>query len=198
MLTMTQRKTYEFIKDFIYRNQYSPTTAEIAKGIGITSRGVVHRYIKALVDADLISLTPKRHRNISLINHPQAAADELYLVGRIAAGQPIEAVNQQEPLDVANIFTGKNRYALEVKGDSMIDEGIFDGDIVICQQADSADNGQIVVALIDQNEATLKRLQRNKNQTVTLVPANSTLDPITYEADRVTVQGVYVGLLRLS
>lgn len=200
MLTRAQQKTEDFIRKFFKEEGYAPTASEIAEGIGIKSRGVVHRYLKALVGAGRIALTPKRHRNIRLLDPVSELSfgASLPLVGAIAAGQPIEAVPQQESIDVANIFVGPNRYALTVKGDSMIDEGIFDGDIVICEKSDSANDGQIVVALIDQEEATLKRLQRNTDATITLHPANPTLKPMIYQSDRVMIQGIYIGLIRAN
>ena len=199
MLTLSQRKTHQFIKEYFAEYAHSPTAAEIAKGIGIKSRGVVHRYLKALVSAGHIALTPNRHRNIRLLTlaHDMLGGSALLpLVGAIAAGQPIEAISQDETIDVAQIFLGANRYALRVKGDSMIDEGIFEGDIVICERSDAADNGQIVVALIDREEATLKRLEQNTDNTVTLHPANARLEPMIYPTDRVQIQGIYIGLLR--
>lgn len=198
MLTLSQRKTFDFIQRYIMQHDYAPTVAEIAKGIGIKSRGVVHRYLRALETAGVISLTPKRHRNIRLSSAHNPGSQTIPLVGVIAAGQPIEAIQQNETIDVVNIFLGANRYALRVKGTSMIDEGIFDGDIVICEKNNAADDGQIVVALVDQQEATLKRLQRNADNTVTLRPANSNLQPMTYPAHRVAIQGIYIGLLRLT
>lgn len=199
MLTLSQRKTHSFIKTYFKKHGHAPTAAEIAEGIGIKSRGVVHRYLKALVKAGHIALTPNRHRNIRLLSSIQnvfSGSSTLPLVGTIAAGAPIEAIPQQESIDVASIFLGANRYALKVKGDSMIDEGILDGDVVICEQQDTANDGQIVVALIDQAEATLKRLKRNTDNTITLHPANARLKPMVYPADRITIQGIYLGLLR--
>lgn len=199
MLTLAQRKTEEFIRKFFAEKGYAPTASEIAEGIGIKSRGVVHRYLKALAEAGRIALTPKRHRNIKLLEPIQelfSGMGSLPLLGSIAAGRPIEAVQQNETIDVASIFLGANRYALIVKGDSMIDEGILDGDIVVCQKSETANDGQIVVALIDQEEATLKRLQRNVDATVTLHPANSKLKPMIYPSERVTIQGIYIGLVR--
>lgn len=202
MLTLSQRKTYEFIKAFIKKYDYSPSTSEIAAGIGIKSRGVVHRYLKALEASGKIELQPHRHRNIILVEQAkqftQAMLSSLPLLGVIAAGSPIEAIEQQDSIDIATIFLGENRYALKVKGDSMIEEGIHDGDIVVCEQAATARNGQIVVALIDDREATLKRFQRNTDNTITLFPANTTLQPTRYDAIRVAVQGIYVGLLRFN
>ncbi len=198
MLTLSQRKTLDFIEFYITNNDYSPTVAEIALGIGITSRGVVHRYLRALEKAGKIELLPKRHRNIRIISENEAAK-ELPLMGSIAAGRPIEAIGEQESISVADVFLGENRYALRVKGDSMIEEGIFDGDIIVCESSDTAENGQIVVALVDQQEATLKRLQRNSDQkTISLLPANQRLEPMVYSADRVQVQGIYIGLIRYT
>lgn len=199
MLTLSQRKTEAFIRKFFKEHGYAPTASEIAEGIGIKSRGVVHRYLKALAQAGRIALTPKRHRNIRLlepVTEILEGLNPLPLLGSIAAGRPIEAIPQHENVDVANIFIGPNRYALKVKGDSMVDEGILDGDVVICERRDSADNGQIAVALVDHEEATLKRIQHNPDSTITLHPANSKLKPMVYPADRVTIQGIYIGLIR--
>jgi repressor LexA len=195
MLTLSQIKTYQFIKNFIKQYHHSPTAAEIAKGIGIQSRGVVHRYLKALAAAGRIELLPNRHRNILLCDneHPNA----IPLVGCIAAGKPIEAISQDESVDMLNLFTGPNRFGLKVKGDSMVDEGIMDGDIVICQQSETAKSGQIVVALIDNQQATLKRIRfEPSNNAIELIPANSNYQSATYPAERVQIQGIYVGLIR--
>lgn len=195
MLTLAQRKTYEFIRQFIDEYGHSPTLAEIAKARGISSRGVVHRDVQGVIAEGLVRVIPNRKRSIELCE----SANErrfLPLLGCIAAGQPIEAISDQRSVDIANIFLRENHYALQVKGDSMIEEGIFDGDVVVCKHSDVADDGQIVVALVDNREATLKRLQRNHDRSVTLFPANPHLKPMTYPADRVQVQGIYVGLLR--
>lgn len=197
MLTDSQRRVYDFICRFIEQHGYAPKFPEIAKGIGIKSTGVVHRYIQALIDAKLIDYTPHRHRGIRLLQDTYLAKG-IPLLGKIAAGKPIEAIVDDRKLDLETLFNGKNLYALTVKGDSMIDEGIFDGDTVICEKADAANDGDIVVALIDQQEATLKRLKRNSNGTITLIPANAALLPLTYAADRVVIQGIYKGLVRLS
>jgi repressor LexA len=195
MLTLSQRKTYEFIKLYFREKQYSPTMAEIAAGIGIHSRGVIHRYVSALVKQQLIEVEPGRKRNIKLRHSEQ---NVLILKGRIAAGSPIEAISDHETVDIINIFLGTNRYALKVKGDSMIDEGIFDGDVVVCEYCEVPAEGKIVVALIDQQEATLKRIKYNSDNTITLIPANPRLLPMTYARNRITIQGVYIGLLRFD
>ena len=199
MLTLGQHRVYRFIQQFVEQHQYSPTTAEIAVGIGIQSRGVVHRYLKALHAAGYIDLIPHKRRNIHLLPRESESTElTLPLLGRIAAGEPIEAIHDDETVNVTEMFLTPGRYALRVKGDSMIDQGIQDGDIIICQHASRAHNGQIVVALIDQNEATLKRLQKNNDATVSLIPANAQHRIQIYPSHRVTIQGVFIGLLRLS
>lgn len=195
MLTLREKQTLECIESFIAEHGHSPTMAQIADMLGIKSRGVVHRYVTSLRDKNRININPKKHRNIMLM--PKFAQNgQLPLMGRIAAGQPIEAIPNRDTVDLANIFLQEDRYALEVKGDSMIEEGILDGDIVVCKHASSANDGQIVVALVDNGEATLKRLKRNQDLTVTLLPANPEYTPMTYEAERVRIQGVFIGLLR--
>ena len=119
------------------------------------------------------------------------------MVGKIAAGEPIEAIEDHEVVDL-DVLTGADRYALRVCGQSMIEEGIHDGDLVICQRQERAPNGTIVVALIDNESATLKRFQRNDDGTVTLIPANADYLPMTYEGRRVQIQGIFVGLLRIE
>jgi len=200
-LTLAQQRTYRFIKQFLAEHGFSPTVSEVATGTGIKSKGVAHRYIKAIVEAGKLRLEPGRHRNIELMEAEDDANSEaglIPLVGTIAAGEPIEAIVNQELLDVQALLAGMNRYALRVKGDSMVEEGIFDNDVVICEPCDTANNGEIVVALIEDEAATLKRLQRNTDGTVTLIPANSALTPMVYPADKVRIQGRFVGLLRLK
>ena len=194
-LTLAQRRAFDFLQSFIRKKGYSPTAAEIAKGIEIQSRGVVHRYLRAIEDAGLIRLNPRRHRNIELLLNDD---NQIPLVGNIAAGKPIEAIEQKETINISDIFLGINRFALKVKGDSMIDEGILDGDVIICQQSNVAQNGQIVVALIDKNEATLKYFHLEKGGNVKLTPANRNLKPMVYAANRVFIQGIYIGLLRVN
>lgn len=197
MLTASQSKTYQFIQQYIRKHSYSPTMAEIARGIGIKSRGVVHRYVHALAKQGLIQVLPNRKRNIQLLARTSSKW-VLPLLGKIAAGKPIEAISDDQTIDVAEILLGSGRFALIVQGDSMIEEGIHSGDMVICKHADTADNGQIVVALVDNEQATLKQLRRNADNTVTLIPANTTMSPVTYPAEQVTIQGIFVALVRTT
>lgn len=196
MLTPKLKATLEYIQNYIAQKEYAPTLAEIAKGIGIRSRGVVHRYLQRLCDAQLIDIVPGKRRNILL---KQPLLMQVPVLGRIAAGCPIEAIHNQETLDIAYTLLGKDRYALKVEGESMIDEGIMDGDLVICQHSESAQDGDIVVALIDSEHVTLKRFYLNRQTgVVTLRPANSKMKDLTYPASRVKIQGIMVGLLRLA
>lgn len=199
MLTERQKATFEFICN--YHNEYgcAPKLAEIAAGIGIQSKGVVHRYLKAVAEEGLIELLPGRSRGIRLIKDVVgnlSSEAKLPLAGKIAAGKPIEAIPDQTTINLADFFLGPNRFALKVQGESMIEAGILDGDMVIVQQRDSAENGDIIVALVDNDEATLKIFQKNKDTTVTLVPANKTMRATVYSAERIRIQGVVVGQMR--
>ncbi len=196
MLTASQHRTLNVIEDFIQRHNYAPTLAEIAQQLGIRSRTAVHNRIKALAAAGLIDIVQGQRRNIRL--KKPTSTFEFPLLGKIAAGDPIEAVADKRVVNIAELFTHPNCYALQVKGESMIEDGIHDGDIVICEKRDNANNGDIVVALIDNQEATLKRIQFNANQTVTLFPANAKLKPITIPAKQLQIQGVFIGLLRMA
>ena len=194
MLTAKQQQTYDFIKRYIAQHSYAPTEAEIATAIGIRSRGVVHRYVTALAEAGVIELVPKRRRNIRLIT----PTNELPIIGKIAAGLPIEAIADRTSLNIADIFMGEDRFVLQVSGDSMIGDNICDGDYIICEKTQTARANDIVVALIDNEEATLKRLQFNADATISLLPSNPRLSPMVYPADRLAIQGIYIGLLRVG
>ena len=198
MLTRSQTRTLEFLKSYWRTHGHAPTLAEIAQGIGIRSRGVVHRYLQALEAAGEIEILGGRHRGIRLIEDPDGPTPlQLPLYGKIAAGRPIEAIAGEDRIDLPGYLTGNTScYALRVEGDSMIDIGIHDGDIVIIRPTRVADDGAIVVALIDGQEATLKRLRRETEGTVTLIPENASMAPMIYDARRVEIQGILTGQLR--
>lgn len=185
--------TYRFVSGYIIRHGRAPLHREIATALGIQSKGVINRYLHALADAQLIELVPG-HRGIRLTGQPPVGT--LPLLGRIAAGRPIEAIPDQDDINLMDFFMGPNRFVLKVTGDSMIDAGILDGDMVIVEQRARAGNNEIVVALIDNEEATLKSIKHNMDGTITLMPANSRLNPATYPAERVAIQGVVVGQMR--
>jgi len=196
MLTITQRKTLAFIRRYLKRRGYAPSLEEIAEGIGISSKGSVHRYVQALAEEGCIRLIPGRKRGIELVDEAASSKTGLPLLGTIAAGRPIEAIAGGDRLDLSDYLLGPGRYALQVRGDSMIDAGILDGDLVIVEHRDTADDGAIVVALIDDEEATLKRLKRLKSGRIKLIAENPDIPPFIYAAKRVRIQGVVICQLR--
>lgn len=197
MPTDRSRQVYDFVRAYTARHGYAPKLREIGAQLGIRSRGVVHRHLRALEAEGLLRIEPDRARGIRLRGRAAAARPgQLPLLGRIAAGQPIEAIPGEDEIDLSEFFVNHNRFVLRVAGDSMIEDGILDGDMVVVEKRDSADNGEIVVALIDGVEATLKRLHKNRDDSVTLRPANAALPPMRYPASRVRIQGVVVGQFR--
>lgn len=194
MLTPKQLQVLNMIRVYYTKNGNSPTIAEIADFLGIKSRGIAHRHVKNLEKAGCIRLLPQRWRNIEL----SLPDNELPIVGKIAAGLPIDAIEDKETVNLADWFLGPGRYALKVVGDSMIDEGILDGDIIVCQTAVSARIGQIVVALIDQTQATLKRIDYPDSEHICLIPSNHNHQKQVYHASRITIQGIFIGLLRTA
>ena len=196
-LTDQQRHVLDFIERYSAIHAVTPKLQEIADAIGISSRGVAHRYVQALVEAGYLETQSGRHRGIRLLkNNPHRAELSLPLLGRIAAGRPIEAISGHDELDLSEFF-GKDNFAIQVKGDSMIEAGILDGDTVIIRFRETANDGDIVVALIDESETTLKRFKRSdQGKYIKLIPANSSMEPMVYEAARVRIQGVLIGQLR--
>ena len=196
-LTDKQRLTLDFIERYVATHTVAPKLQEIADGIGIRSRGVAHRYVQALVDAGFIALNNGRHRGIQLVKtNPHRPQHILPLLGKIAAGRPIEAIPGEDEIDLREFF-GHNNFAVRVQGDSMIEAGIMDGDTVIIEFRETASDGDIVVALIDESETTLKRFKRShKGRYIKLIPANKDMEPMVYEASRVRIQGVLIGQLR--
>jgi len=194
MLTPLEQKMLQYIERYLAQHGQGPTLTEIGVALGIASKGTVHRYVQALVDKGYLLHTERGWRGIRLAKNSHSHAT-LPLAGRIAAGQPIEAIPGQDQLNLGD-FIRDDHYALQVKGDSMRDIGILDGDMVIIKRQSTARNGDIVVALIDGEEATLKRLQRLGDDQVLLIPENSNMFPMTYAASRVAIQGVLVGQMR--
>lgn len=193
-LTKRQRDVLRYIEDFIGRSGYSPTVAEIAQGIGIASRGVVYGYLKALADHGLITMIANKKRNIVL----NSTEEGLSIMGSIAAGLPIEAIEYPEHVDFER-FVHEGSFALRVRGDSMEEEGILDGDIIICEKMTTVPTGSIVVALIDDDYVTLKRYELcPQSQEVVLHPANAAYQAQRYHTSRVKIQGIYKGLLRYT
>jgi len=196
-LTDKQRLTLDFIERYVARHTVPPKLQEIAEGIGIRSRGVAHRYVQALIDAGFLTMNNGKHRGIQLLKtNPHRPEFILPMLGKIAAGKPIEAIPGEDEIDLKNFF-GHNNFAVRVQGDSMIEAGIMDGDTAIIEFRETANDGDIVVALIDESETTLKRFKRShKGRYIKLIPANKDMEAMVYEASRVRIQGVLIGQLR--
>ena len=196
MLTQLEERMFAYIREQIESTQQSPTIAEIASALSIKSRGTVHRYVQSLIEKGYLERRGTGWRGLGLSERIEESRHVIPLLSKIAAGQPIEAIEGQDELNVAEFLIGPDRYALRVSGDSMCDAGILDGDTVILRKTNIARKGQIVVALIDRTEATLKTLGETINGTVELIPENSAMKPMRYGADRVRIQGVLVGQMR--
>ena len=196
MPTLLEKRILNFIHAFIIKHGHSPTLVEIGKAVEINSKGTIHRYVQNLRNKGMLAAPERGWRGIRLADDALNNSTTLPLVGRIAAGQPIEAVQNQEEINLSEMFVGKDRYALQIKGDSMIDIGILDGDIVVIEPQSTAEFGDIVVALIDNEDATLKRFKKLKDGRIELSPENQDLQPMIYDAARVKIQGLLVGQLR--
>ncbi|HJU86575.1 MAG TPA: transcriptional repressor LexA [Gemmatimonadota bacterium] len=200
-LTRRQREIYDYLAEFIEANGYAPSLEEIAARFGLSSVATVHEHLENLAEKGAVRRDPHRSRAIELTDGGGRGAREsavlLPLVGRVAAGQPLEAVPDDETLAVPESMLGRGEtFVLKVTGDSMIDEHIADGDYVIVERRDTARSGERVVALIDEENATLKTFFREPDGRIRLQPANERLAPLYYDASRVRVQGVAIGVLR--
>lgn len=198
MVTPLQHKIYTFIAEYLAAHEYSPSLVEIATGIGISPNSIslISRHIHALVKEGRLAFQGKGYRNLQLVESNTGC--KLPVLGRIAAGQPILAVEDKQEVDLTKLLNHPNHFILQVQGDSMQDEGILSGDMVICRHAQHAAEGEIVVALIDGLEATLKRISYQLQHFITLIPANPAFKPKAYAPERIEIQGVFIGLLRLN
>ena len=215
MLTRKQHELLSYIHDKLAETGVSPSFEEMKDALDLKSKSGVHRLISALEERGFLRRLPNRARALEVVRmpdvkaavasqpkapvsapHPANDVIELPLHGRIAAGMPIEALEGQNTLPVPAALLGPGEhYALEVAGDSMVEEGILDGDYALVRKADSARDGEIVVALINEEEATLKTFRREGSM-IRLDPANRNYDPQRYRPDQVRIQGKLAGLLR--
>ena len=193
-LTKRQQEIFEYISSYIDKNNYSPTYEEIKDNFGLSALSTVHEHITELVNKGYLLRDEKSPRGIAVIPKKKQYM-EIPLLGLIRAGKPIEAIETVNEFIriVREPFLKGNIYALKVEGDSMIEEGIFDNDIIIAKKQSVADNGDMVVAIIDENEATLKKFYVEKNK-IKLQPANPKYEPI-YRKD-VEIRGVVVKIIR--
>ncbi|MBP6005348.1 transcriptional repressor LexA [Candidatus Saccharibacteria bacterium] len=199
-LTKKQRKVLDFINKFIEKNGYSPSFREIGRGLKLSSVATVAQHIRALEKKGMISKDNNAARSILPVEDDQLLESGIFLpiMGSIAAGTPIAAVaDGSETLEVPSfMISGNNNYVLRVKGQSMIEDGIFDGDYVVIKENQAPRDGEVVVALIDGGEVTLKRIYHETNR-IRLQPANSSMEPIYVDKKTsLDIQGVVVGVIR--
>jgi repressor LexA len=197
-LTRRQKEILDFVASHIADKGYAPTIEEIGDNFGLSSLATVHKHLANLQEKGLIKRAWNRSRALELVpSEMTVRAVELPLMGRVAAGSPIEAVQSTETIWVPEDMIGRgNTYVLQVKGESMIEEQIRDGDYVIVEDRDTARDGEMVIALLDGENVTLKKIYREAGGRVRLQPANSRMDPIYVDAARMRIQGVVIGVLR--
>jgi repressor LexA len=200
-LTRRQRQIFDFLRDNHEKFSHPPTLDELCAALGRASRGSLHKHISALIDAGLVeSFAGNKQGGIRLTAQAQrdyvACEHALPFVGRIAAGKPIEALENINYVAVPEMLkSDKPCYVLQIKGDSMIEAGIYDGDWVVIEQRSYAGNGEIVVALIEGSDATLKYIEQSHDK-VMLLPANASMETMSYSPEQVEIQGVLVGQMR--
>lgn len=199
-VTAKQRRIFEFIRRYIDSNQEPPTIAEIGRQFQMRSSASVHAVLTALEREGLIKRIPNVSRGIEIVQQSESSGEEdneVSLLGTVAAGQPIEAILTHDTVSVPKDLQGRGRtFALRVRGESMVDENIQDGDIIIVASQKTAENGQVVVALIDGNYATVKKFYREPDF-IRLEPANPQFKPIFIKTpERIQIQGVVRGLIR--
>ena len=198
-LTRRQREILTYLADYIEDHQYAPSFEEIAAHFSFSSLATVHEHLTNLEQKGFIRRSHNESRAIELVPEPGLArATELPLLGEVAAGMPIEAVTTPETIAVPDDLVPRRgaSYVLKVRGDSMIDEHICDGDYVVVHGRNTADNGETVIALVDGTSATVKRIYRESGGWIRLEPANDSVPPIRTHESNLLIQGVVVGVIR--
>lgn len=197
-LTKRQKEILDYVQDYTARLGYAPTLAEIGLHFGLTSLATVHKHLTNLEGKRVIRRQRNRSRAVEIVQElrKKRASVEVPLLGRVAAGAPIEAVEINDTMAVPEeLVRGKKVFILKVKGNSMIDEQILDGDLILVQSRSNAENGETVVALVD-GEATVKKYYREDGGQIRLQPANDRLEPIWVSEDHLEVRGVVVAVIR--
>jgi repressor LexA len=203
-LTKRQKEVLNYLVGFLNKNGYSPSFEEIAHALKLTSLATVHKHLSTLEKKGFVRRGYNQSRSIEILQLPKPVREqvldrqvsELPLAGRIAAGRPLEAVEVNETISLADFSRGQGTYVLQVKGESMRDDHILDGDYIVVESTQVANPGEIVVALVGEDDATVKRFYREPGGKVRLQPANSTMSPIMVAAADVKIQGRVVGVLR--
>jgi repressor LexA len=204
-LTRRQKEVMDFLSSFIEKHGYSPSYEEIATGLGLASLATVHKHIQALETKQYLRRSYNHSRSLEIgeryfaeerARHPHSLRSAIPLLGRIAAGLPVEAVANPEALHFSDFVRSEDTFALQVRGESMIEDHICDGDFVLVEKTASVKNGDIVVALINGTEATLKRYYLEPDGRVRLQPANSSMEPIFVNPAGLQIQGRVLGVMR--
>jgi len=202
-LTKRQKQVLDFIANFLDEHGYCPSYEEIARGLELASLATVHKHISVLEAKSYLKRGFNQSRSLELApkylqeqRRAKPVIAEIPLLGRIAAGAPVEAIEQREALNFADFAGDGNTFALEVRGNSMIDDHICDGDLILLERVSQARDGDIVVALVSGTETTLKRFYREPGDTVRLQPANAALKPIIVPGREVQIQGRLLAVLR--
>lgn len=194
-LTRRQRQVLDYIEEFIREKRHSPSLEEIGRHFGLTSLATVHKHLSNLEEKGLIRRKRNRSRSIE-ITELENGPTELPFLGYIAAGEPIEVFDVEDSITLpTSVFNQRRTYVLRVKGSSMIDEHIQDGDYIIVEERSTAENGETVVALLDRERATLKKFYREGDK-IRLVPANPEMEEILVDEADLLIQGVVIGVLR--
>ena len=202
-LTKRQKQVLDFLVQFKNKNGYSPSFEEIASGLELTSLATVHKHLATLERKGFIRRGYNQSRSIEILTLPRPVkeevalhATELPLMGRIAAGQPLEAIENPDTLSLADFTRSKNVYVLQVKGDSMVEDHILDGDYILVEKTAQVTEGDIVVALVSGSESTLKRFYPAPNGRIRLQPANAQMAPLLISGKDLKIQGRVIGVLR--
>src|SRR5215469_9748749 len=203
-LTKRQKEVLDYLVAFETKHGYAPSFEEIGKGMKLTSLATVHKHVSTLEKKGFIRRGYNQSRSIEILQLPKPVKEqvierkvqELPLIGRIAAGRPLEAVEERETISLGDFARSGNSFVLQVKGSSMIEDHILDRDFVVCEQTQVANPGDIVVAIINNEEATLKRFYREPAGKIRLQPANSDMAPMIVPASDVKIQGRVIGVLR--
>lgn len=196
-LTKRQHEILIFLQDYIGTRGYAPTLEEIMRHFRLRSVATIHKHLSHLERKGAISRNWNQRRSVMFQETMQTGVVELPLLGYVAAGTPIEAVAEQETITIPHDMLGRREtYVLRVRGDSMIDEQIRDGDFIIVESRNEAQDGEVVVALVNGNEVTVKKLYREPPDMIRLQPANTSMLPIVLPAGQVIIQGVVMGILR--
>ncbi len=204
-LTRRQKEVMDFLSTFIAKHGYSPSYEEIASGLGLASLATVHKHIQALESKQYVRRSYNHSRSLEVgerfsaeesARRPHNGDATIPLMGRIAAGSPVEAIPNPEALHFSDFVTSEGTFALEVRGESMIEDHICHGDYVLIEKTDSVRNGDIVVALVDGSEATLKRYYAEPDGRIRLQPANSSMAPIFVDPESLQIQGRVLAIMR--